>query len=61
MGLNRLLKYLPETESWEQASNTRKTKGTPPEPPEVPENYVGKPPLGQYLFAPARSDVPIPK
>lgn len=54
MGLNRLLKYLLETESWEQASNTRKIKGTPPEAPEDA-------PLGQYLFAPARSDVPIPK
>lgn len=54
MRLNRLLKYLLETESWEQASNRRKIEGVPPEaPPDAP--------LGQYLFAPARSDVPKPK
>jgi len=54
MRLNRLLRYLLETESWEQASSRRKTEGVPPEAPEDA-------PLGQYLFAPARSDVPTPK
>jgi hypothetical protein len=52
MKLNNLLHYLLEVK--------RPSKKIPAEPPEVPEGYKN-PPLGQYLFAPVRNDVPVPK
>ena len=45
MKLNTLLEYLLR-----EASES-----------EVPEEYAGKPPLGQYLFAIQRTDTPEPK